>query len=162
MGSGKKVKSTSKKRGDIRGYPGGYPPYIYWILPYPLRNTTYPTSGYPPYLLTDTHLPTLYLRRFTQFLIIRYDVFSNAGDSFSIRTNSTDATHNYAYLQMRVDAKRRPDVSGKVAGGGAECGQFILPIVRLRSLQVDADRKMDYDIAPGFYSMQVHVVGWYI
>ena len=60
----------------------------------------------------------------------------------STRNLLLDIIHHYAYLQM------------KVAGGGAECGQFILPI--------DSDRKMDYDIAPGFYSMQVHVVGWYI
>ena len=37
---------------------------------------------------------------------------------------------------------------------GRECGQFILPI--------DPDRKMDYDIAPGFYSIQIHVIGWYV
>jgi hypothetical protein len=78
----------------------------------------------------------------TAVLLRVYGVSSVAGDSLSIRTNGTDAAHNYAYLQM------------KVAGGGAECGQFILPI--------DPDRKLDYDIAPGFYSMQVHIVGWYI
>ena len=55
---------------------------------------------------------------------------------------------------MLVDAKRRPDVSGKVGGGGTEVGHFTLPI--------DANRMLDYNIAPGFYSMQVSVIGWYM